>query len=65
MKKMGRKRTKLRAGEANHRPKTQRLLRPDRTPEDRETLDRWLTPARAAIVTQTRYLDDDWPSHWT
>ncbi len=62
---MGRKRKKLRAGKPNHRPKTHRCPAPDRTPGDRETLDRWLTPARAAIMTQTRYLDDDWPSHWT
>nr|MBP9604348.1 hypothetical protein [Chromatiaceae bacterium] len=65
MKKKGRNRKKLRAGKPNHRPKTQRLPDLGRTPEDQETLDRWLTSARAAIVTQTRYLDENWPSHWT
>lgn len=62
---MGRNRKKLRAGKPNHRPKSRRCPAPDRTPGDRETLDRWLTPAWAAIVNQTRYLDDDWPAHWT
>ncbi len=62
---MGRHRKKLRAGKPNHRPKTQRIPDLGRTPGDREALDRWLNPARAAILTQTRYIDDDWPSHWT
>lgn len=61
---MSKTRKKLRAGRPNHRPKSHRCPPLDRTPGDRETLDRWLTPDRAAIVTTARFLDDNWPTHW-
>lgn len=62
-KSMGRKRKHLRVGEPHHRSKTHRCLELDGTPGDRETLDRWLTATRGAILDKIRYLDDDWPAH--
>lgn len=51
-------RKKLRTGNPNHRAKTKRYQATDRTKDDRETLDRWLTPDRLAIVTSTRFRDE-------